>query len=72
MKDFCSVFEEIKAKECDVSELKSLVKAPEGSGDGVNVGVESPAAAESVCDPEIATAIGNLDESALRDSITNT
>lgn len=71
LKDFCTIFEEIKAKECDVEELKSLAQDQAPGNAEPNDKVQ-PQNAESICDPEIASAIGNLDETAIRESIKNT
>lgn len=49
-----------------------MVKEDESGGEMEAVSVSEPGSAESSCDPEISSAIGNLDEEAMRQSIMNT
>lgn len=61
IKDLCTKMDEIKSTECDVDQLKSLNKSEDAPGMEALSGVQTENT-ESTCDPEIASALGNLDE----------
>jgi len=71
IKDLCTKMDEIKSTECDVDQLKSLVISEDAPGMEALSGVQTENT-ESTCDPEIASALGNLDEEKLKESIKNT
>lgn len=51
--------------------MKKLIPKPNSNLDA-NVNIESTDILQSICDPEVSSAIGNLDEVAIKESVKNT